>query len=83
MNNLKYCEEVSCIRKIFAPHIYCDKHEDNASKPERKPKHCPHNWIPCEWEETGRNRHLNDIDRRTTVTKLYCTLCDTRKQTTN
>lgn len=35
MEELKshYCEELSCIRRVFYPNLYCDKHVDNASNP--------------------------------------------------
>lgn len=33
MNNARFCDETACIRKVFAPHIYCDKHQDKASTP--------------------------------------------------
>ncbi len=26
-----YCSSPACIRKVFLPHLYCDKHVDNAS----------------------------------------------------
>lgn len=29
----RYCEESHCLRKVFEPYIYCDKHQDNASNP--------------------------------------------------
>ncbi len=29
----RYCNEVACIRKVFEPYIYCDKHQDKASTP--------------------------------------------------
>lgn len=29
----RYCAEAACIRKVFKPHIYCDKHVDHASDP--------------------------------------------------
>ncbi len=29
----RYCGELGCYRKIFVPHIYCDKHVDHASDP--------------------------------------------------
>ena len=28
-----YCDEIGCTRKVFEPHIYCDKHVDSASNP--------------------------------------------------
>lgn len=28
-----YCEQATCIRKVFVPHLYCDKHKDNSSTP--------------------------------------------------
>ena len=29
-----YCEESGCLRKVFYPHLYCDKHVDHASNPD-------------------------------------------------
>lgn len=28
-----FCSYGGCLRRIFRPHIYCDKHVDNSSKP--------------------------------------------------
>lgn len=33
MSKSNYCEETGCIRKVFEPYIYCDKHQDNNSTP--------------------------------------------------
>ena len=26
-----FCNEINCLRKIFKPHLYCDKHRDESS----------------------------------------------------
>jgi hypothetical protein len=31
---IRYCPESECIRKVFEPHIYCDKHVDSSSTPQ-------------------------------------------------
>lgn len=28
-----YCDQSGCLRKIFYPYLYCDKHQDNNSTP--------------------------------------------------
>lgn len=28
-----YCNKIGCIRSIYPPHLYCDKHQDKASTP--------------------------------------------------
>jgi len=33
MSKSYYCHQSACLRKVFAPHIYCDKHQDKASIP--------------------------------------------------
>jgi len=72
------------------------KDEEREARAKDQFNPCPHNWIPCEWEYDytysskdmyGSDFAVNSSDnipydvRR--LTKLYCTLCDTRKQTTN
>lgn len=29
----QYCEQTHCLRKVFQPFIYCDKHQDRSSTP--------------------------------------------------
>lgn len=33
MNKSHYCDQTGCIRKVFEPHLYCDKHKDKSSTP--------------------------------------------------
>lgn len=39
----RYCDELGCYRKVFAPHLYCDKHVDHASDPNTVPVCQTHN----------------------------------------
>lgn len=29
----RFCSDTNCLREIFKPHLYCDKHQDESSTP--------------------------------------------------
>lgn len=33
MSKSHYCDQSACLRKVFYPHLYCDKHLDKSSTP--------------------------------------------------
>lgn len=33
MSKSHYCQQSGCLRIVFAPHIYCDMHQDKSSTP--------------------------------------------------